>query len=213
MFYQDLEEPLRFGDVIRGFALSTPSIDSPPLNVNTHEYKIEIALPNFCAVLSPCCSIDEKVISLSPLIQILSSFYLNPHFEEDLTRINRPVSPDKAIPPAGWETLTPLEQKQKMDAGLIYTHWEKFIYEKNDLFPIYTLKKTSSSWEKTTNHYMIDFRNTFRVNCSKIVRPNKAPLGTKCLQLSIETRKELREKISAYYWRIPEEDKVLLANT
>jgi hypothetical protein len=56
---------------------------------------------------------------------------------------------------------------------------------------------------------MIDFANIQKVNCNKIITPENAPLDTKCLQLSIQSRSELRNKISNYYSRKPIEDKIL----
>ena len=56
---------------------------------------------------------------------------------------------------------------------------------------------------------MIDFRNTYKLNYEKINPPKDAPLESKCLQLSIQARSELRDKIAWYYGRVPEEDKIL----
>jgi hypothetical protein len=53
---------------------------------------------------------------------------------------------------------------------------------------------------------MIDFKNSYKINCNKIKSPKDAPLNKKILQLSITSRSELREKIAYYYGRIPEED-------
>ena len=61
-----------------------------------------------------------------------------------------------------------------------------------------------------TNYYMADFRNTYKLYCDKIKSSEKAPLESKCLQLSVQARSELRDKISYYYARIPKEDKILL---
>ena len=61
-----------------------------------------------------------------------------------------------------------------------------------------------------TKYYMIDFKNIHKLNCDKINSPEDAPLQSKCLQLSVQTRSELREKISNYYARIPKEDLILI---
>ena len=44
---------------------------------------------------------------------------------------------------------------------------------------------------------------------NQIKTPEDAPLESKCLQLSIQARSELRDKIAYYYARIPKEDKIL----
>ena len=53
---------------------------------------------------------------------------------------------------------------------------------------------------------MIDFRNTYKINCDKIKAPDNVPHETKILQLSITVRNELRDKLISYYGRIPAED-------
>jgi hypothetical protein len=55
---------------------------------------------------------------------------------------------------------------------------------------------------------MIDFRRICRIECNEIVTPEQAPLKTKVLQISIETRRELRDKLTWYFGRVPEEDMV-----
>ena len=57
-----------------------------------------------------------------------------------------------------------------------------------------------------TKFYMIDFRNTYKLDCEKIVSPKDAPLEAKVLELSIEARADLRNKIAFYYGRTPQED-------
>jgi hypothetical protein len=55
---------------------------------------------------------------------------------------------------------------------------------------------------------MIDFRRMHKVECDRIANAKQAPLDTKILQLSVDTRAELREKLAAYFWRVPAEDVV-----
>jgi len=57
-----------------------------------------------------------------------------------------------------------------------------------------------------TGYYMLDFRRICRIECNKVVKPEQAPLEPKVLQISIETRGELREKLAWYFGRIPKED-------
>ena len=56
---------------------------------------------------------------------------------------------------------------------------------------------------------MIDFRNTYKLCCDTINSAKDAPLKTKVLQISVETRKELREKIAFYFGRPAPEDEAL----
>ncbi|KPL02031.1 MAG: hypothetical protein AMJ73_09365 [candidate division Zixibacteria bacterium SM1_73] len=205
MFYQKaLDDTLRFGDVVRGFVLASPNLEGPASHDN---YRIDVSLPSFCVVLSPCCSIGGKLISLSPLIEVRGSFFDNPFFEEDLTRINRKMEPQQAVAPHVWRGFSSEEKQKRLDEGYAYAFLEVFIYEKHDLLPKYRIHRKRRNLE--TNYYMIDFRNTCKLNCEKIVTPKNAPLESNCLQLTTEARSELRDKIAYYYGRIPEEDEIL----
>ena len=79
-----MDDMLRFGDVLKGYTLAASNIEEPNLNVN---FTVDINLPPYCVVLSPCCSIGERTISLSPLIELRGSFFDNPYLNEDVTRI------------------------------------------------------------------------------------------------------------------------------
>jgi len=204
MFYQlEMDNTLRFGDILGGFILSAPNIAEP---ASCQNYKIEITTPTYCVVLSPCCSIGNKVISLSPLIKLLGSFFNNPFFVEDLTRINREMEPKQAVSPSVWEQLPPEEKQKRLNEKRGYALTGFFVYGKHDLLPKYPINRKQGNIE--TNYYMIDFKNIHKINCDKINSAKDAPLKTKLLQLSISARSELREKLSYFYARVPAEDKV-----
>jgi hypothetical protein len=209
MFYQEeTDSALRFGDVLKGIILTTPEINEPDSTKPDKKYSINIDLPVFSVVLSPCCSISDKIISLTPLVELRGSFFNNPFFTEDLTRINREMEPEQAVPVEVWKGLPPKEKQKRLEKGVGYAFIECFIYEKNNLFPKYTINRKNGNVE--TNYYMIDFRNTYRLNCEKIISPKNCPYELKRLQLSVKIRAELREKISKYFSRPPEEDQALL---
>ena len=113
------------------------------------------------------------------------------------------MEPRRAIPPGQWKAMSSEEKQRRLDEGPIYACFELFIYEKHDLFPVYPIGGNE------TNYHMIDFRNVYRLNCGKITRQNPILTGSKRLQLSVQTRKELRDKIAHYYGRTPEEDKLV----
>jgi len=205
MFYQEsMDEMLRFGDVLQGYILASANIDEPNSNKN---YKIDINLPTYCVIISPTCSIGYKMISLSPLIKLNGAFFNNPYFAEDLTRINREMEPQQTVAPKVWENLPSQEKEKRLKEGYAYAFLEFFVYDKNELFPNYTIHRKEGNIE--TNYYMIDFRNTFKVSCEKIITPKDAPLESKLLQLSIQSISELRNKLAFYYGKVPEEDKLL----
>ena len=206
MFYTDTtDNALRFGDVLRGFVISTPNLDNP---LKRNIYKLDVEHPDFCVILSPCCSIKDDVVAVSPLINIRNTFFKNPYFKEDLTRINRVMSPENAVIPEVWAQLPEEERQKRLLEGETYAFDDLFIYEANDLFPKYPVHmREGANFE--TNYYMIDFKNIIKVICSDIKSINERPLAAKLLQLTIPIREELRQKISFYYTRIPEEDKFL----
>lgn len=212
MFYQEEidRKLLRFGDVLKGYIATDITIKEPFLSMKSecHNYKMDIELPDYSVVLTPCCSIGDSVITLAPLIKLRSNFFKNPHFVEDFTIINRLIDPEKAHTPDEWEKKS-LEEKELLKMqGKSYTLAYLFIYEENVLFPKYTIRN------QETNYYMIDFKKTYKLKCDLIKRPENTPEGSpilqsKCLQLSIQARSELRDKISYYYGRVPEEDEIL----
>lgn len=206
MFYEKCpDQALRFGDILKGFVLASANIVKPD---SLENYKINVSLPKHCVVLSPCCSIGERVITLSPLIQVRASFFDNPYFSEDLTRINRKMKPEESVAPDIWKTLPAEEKQKRLAEGIGYALYEIFIYQKHDLFTPYCLDNKRKG-KIETNYYMVDFRYTCKLNCEKIISPKDAPLESKCLQLSIEARSELRQKIAHYYSREPIEDRIL----
>lgn len=211
MFYQThLDTVLRFGDVLKGFITTTPFIDDPMLKSIGNGYKIEVSFPNFSVIISPCCSIGPKLISLTPLIEIRRSFFDNPYFAEDFTRINRKMKPEFTVPPIIWDSFQIEEKSKRLAVGLDYAFLYLFLYEKSDSLPPYKIHRREENIK--TTHYMIDFRNTYCINCDKIGNPGEEikndVLNSKILQLTIETRKELRDKLSNYYGRTPKEDEI-----
>jgi hypothetical protein len=203
MFYETKpDSALRFGDILFGVALTTPSLSELS---SSSKYNIEVELPDHCVILSPCCSIGNSVITVSPLLKIKPSYYKNPFFAEDLTRINRIMSPEQSVAPEIWEKIPPEEKTRRANEGASFALKDVFIFQDHPLLPKYTLTdKNKDNYE--TGHYMIDFKNQYKISCKKINSANDAPIDSKCIQLSIETRNELRNKISSYYSRVPVED-------
>jgi hypothetical protein len=124
MFYQDeMDNALRFGDVLRGFILTSPILN----DIDSMEhYKIVVFQPTSCVILSPCCSIGHDVLTLSPLISVRGSFFNNPYFSQNLTRINREMEPQKAFPPHIWERFPEKVKQEKLKEGFSYI--SGFIY-------------------------------------------------------------------------------------
>jgi hypothetical protein len=174
------------------------------LDVDGHRYDIEVDFPKYCAILSPCCSIGEKVLCLSPLIKLRQKFFDNPYFVSDFTNINRVMNPQQTLPPAVWDGLLAEERIKREAKGPAYSFIELFVYQQCEWFPSYRVDRRDGQVQ--TNYYMIDFRNIFKVSCESVLKPDKVPIDAKLLQLTTETRSQLREKISYYFSRVPQED-------
>ena len=211
MFYaEETDNYLRFGDVVRGYILPNTTIKEPILSFKSesHNYTIDVEMP-YSVVLTPCCSIGESMISLTPLIKVRSNFFNNPYFAEDLTRINRLMKPQQSLSPDELEKFSPEEKQRSLEKKINYALLNYFIYEENERFKKYTLRK------REIRYYMINFKNIYTMKCAMIKRPKElkpedAPIiESKVLQLSIQARSELRDKIAYYYSRIPEEDVIL----
>lgn len=204
-----MDHAFRFGDLIRGFVLSTPVMKQPVLEASQHEYHVEVHLPELCAIVSPCCSIGDQMIALSPIKRVLPSFFENPYLAQDLTNLNRRMLPEQAIPPVAWQKMPEDERQKRLLEGETYAFTSYFIYAEHEYLPMYSLKTKGE--EIQIGYHMIDFRDTFKVNCQAIVSAQKSPVEAKLVQLSAFARREMREKIGAYYLREPIEDRIALA--
>lgn len=209
MFYaRDPQTILRFGDVVRGFLLTHSNGYSPSSAQKPDAYHIEVFHPNLAVVLTPCCTIAQRsgnMLVVSPLREIRPDLYFdNSYLRENFTRMNRKMTIQQAIGPEQWERISDEEKAQRLahSPGKQYIILNEFVYEKHDLLPEYEL--TYKHNKVTINYYMIDFRNICRVQKSSDVNPS----AIKLLQLSIQARAELRDKLAHYFGRRPEEDVV-----
>lgn len=201
MYYLDtLENSFRLGDVLKGFITVSPRIKEPLLGENTRSFDISVEYPQYSVILSPCCSIGESKICITPLIRVRKDFFKNPYFAEDLTRINKRMRPELASAPAKWAALTAEQRAERQSKDYVYTMIDLFIYDSHDYFKAYEIRVPGGD-VISTRCYMIDFRSIYKVDCEKIETPDKVPIEAKCLQLSETTREDLRAKIAYYYTR------------
>jgi hypothetical protein len=209
MFYLNnaqMEQTLRFGDVIKDIPICFPVISYPSI---TEAYHIQVASPTYSVVLSPCCSIADKVLSIAPFLHLPGALFTNPFLAEDPKRVNIKSPANKSLPPRAWDTMDPSEKAERLAKGDGYVFVDYFIYDEHPLFPEYDINRKDGNIN--SKYYMIDFRTSIRIQCDKIINPKYSPGSSKVLQLSIETRELLRKKIGSFYLRIPEEDAGILA--
>lgn len=206
MFYTDKpDNALRFGDVLFGLP-SVRSVLNETISTNNINISFDVKANSYAVVLTPCCSIKDNYITISPLLEIDPNFLKNPYFVDDLCRINKLVPPEKRLPPERWERMSLGEQQIMIEQGEEYTFLNYFIYDAHDLLPAYKVKTKDGYAD--VNHYMVDFKGTTVVQSKEIITAEKSPLCVKNLQLTIQSRKILRDKISNFYTRIPAEDAV-----
>lgn len=211
MFYADnLDKMLRFGDVVKGYVCSSADLKYPVLSPEqNHDYKVNVEIPVYSVILTPCCSIEEGKVSLTPLIKVSTTFFKNPYFAEDLTRINREMDPEQTVPQETWDSFAPQEKERRLNEGRSYALLPYFIYNENAIFEKYTVRGDN------IGYYMIDFRNIYTVKCQLIKKVDNGRsaedslIQSKLLQLTNDVRSELRDKITKYYSRIPIEESIL----
>jgi len=209
MFYEeDLDRALRFGDVVRGYILTNAILEKPGWEAQLGDYTVYISLPQFSVIMTPCCSIEDKTIILTPLIKVYPTFFDNPYLVEDLTRANRIMSPQQTVSSYVWNSLDDEEKQRRLAEGNTYAFTNLFVYERHDSLPEYTLHRKRGT-NIVAGYYMIDFKHLYKVHCDKIISPTNSPLESKHLQISVETRAELRVKLARYYSRVPQEDQLV----
>lgn len=113
------------------------------------------------------------------------------------------MKPEQAVPPKAWENMGGEEKASRLSAGDAYAFTENFVYAPHELIPVETVGKNRDK----TGARMIDFRDAFTVRADDINTPANSPVETKLIQLSIESRRELRMKLAHYFARVPKEDK------
>ena len=229
MFYNaSISDKLRFGDIVKGYLSVIPKLSKPfgnaSIEIETHQYSV---------ILDPCCDIGDRMISLSPLEEINPGLFDIPYLAKDMTLLNRTGMAKDFFHPGTWNKLSDEKKTEALVATPDYGWKPLFIYKGNPLFPEYMIERPTNYTEVTdpksklpkfdpvnqsntfrTRDRMISFKTIYRVNCKSIVKPEKITdetvLGSIVLQLSVETRKLLREKMAHYFSRPAPEDLALL---
>lgn len=215
MFYSQMpSKMLRLGDIVTGYVTAIPKQQEPITN-SFINYNIDVALPSYLVILTPCCSIGEKTLSIAPLQTIVEakrkSFFKNENYKTNMTLLNQ------AHLPSEWRELGENVSFEVNDTPL-YTYDHLFFYAEDQRLNEYSvkLKSDSTKIEFDSRYYVIDFRNISKVKCECIAsedegKPNfkdllAKMLSSKILELSIDARSDLRRKLAFYFSRVPRED-------
>lgn len=212
-FYRETaDHRLRFGDVLSGYILGSlrqkdtvaHSVEAPRCPLATPPlFTVDLILPAFCVLLTPCCSIGKGTTALvvSPLRPVEKYWLETPYLAEDLTRVNQKAMPNVLTHPATWAKMTDEKQGREMEKGLGYGYAKNFAYAGNKHFSPYEVKLSTGD-VTATNWYMLNFLDIYMLNCENI-RKDKGeflyPPDSKLLQLSARVRTELRLKMATFF--------------
>ncbi|MFW9989226.1 MAG: hypothetical protein ACFFC3_11260 [Candidatus Odinarchaeota archaeon] len=217
MFYHGDFTPnkLRFGDIIKGYVESILKLEQPLIDTypNNSSYYVESYFTKYSVIMSPCCNIKNKIVALTPLLEIPPDLFKNPNFRDDFTILNEEIEQEKMYPHEVWKTKFTEEQRQERKSqGKNYEFKYYFFYYKNDLFSEYKIHYKGEQFK--SRFYMIDFRHIYPLRCEGITRSkiDDIILKSKCLELTPITRKILREKLAYYFGRPAEEDEIILSS-
>lgn len=208
MFYEkSLEDDLRFGDIIKD--VFTVDFDCSLKNRH-NKLDISIKKESYCVVLTPCCSISKVGLIITPVIDIDPIIIRSDYCRKDLTNANRRMWPKQAVSKIAWDTMeksNPREIERREQEGFQFAFLHNFIYEGVEDF---SEKIFQSKYHDDfqTNYKMIDFSLSKKVFPE--VRMDNYPKEIKCYQLSVQTRKELRDKLKNFYGRATKEDDLIL---
>lgn len=205
MFYsQNISNALRMGDIVQGFILGAAHQQEP--KTSPHDYQVSLRSPLFSVILTPCCSIGERTLTLAPLVVINPKWLDNTYFAADLTNINREMNPEQTVSPEVWQKLPEVERTRRLEESRAYALVEWFVFPPHPALGTYKVKRGGAEIE--VDHFAIDFRSAHRVECEAVVNTKQVPIAAKVLELGVEGRTELRNKLSGYFGRVPQEDAV-----
>ena len=196
MFYTDVKTPeIRQGDIFEGL-VSIGIIPSKFLTPNIlnkeHNPCFSVNLGfGYAVVVTPCCDIQKRdYLAFCPLIPLQEKVRRNEFFNEDPTRLNAKVKPENMVPKAAWDGFSEREKAERMNNGKRYAFVNNFVFERDgDLLPI---------------DMVIDFNFIFNISRKTLGGKNELLSPNRVLQLSSESRRALRLKLSDYYFRDPD---------
>ena len=212
MFYSDsFSEAYRMGDIVSGYTEIIPVYSKNKEN-NKLNLSISIVSSDFFVILTPCCSIENEIVNIVPLRKLDSKFLSSSQLIADFLLINQPIPKRSAIGDLAFSRLTPHEQLEVENALPEYAYIDKFIYDNTPYMIEYELTKKRGKNDEvtvTTGKYMISFKDAVKIQSSLFERSRG--VYAKVAELTPHSRQELRDKLSYYYSRVPEEDQPFLA--
>jgi len=211
MFYSDsFSKAYRMGDIISGYTEIVP-VYVPNKADNKLDLSISIVPSVLFVILTPCCSIESKVVNIAPLKELEPKFLSSDQLIANFLLINQPISKLSAVGEVAFSKLSEGEKLEFENAIPSYAYFDKFIYDDHSRLKEYPMEKKRGKDDVikiTTGKYMISFKNVVKIQSELFDRSNKN--CEKIAELTPSSRQILRNKLVYYYSRIPEEDQPFL---
>jgi len=211
MFYSEsFSSAYRMGDIISGYTEIVPVYTQTRAS---YEFDLSISIipSDMFVILTPCCSIENKTVNIAPLKKLDSRFLSSDQLILDFTIINMPISKRIALGEAAFSKLPEHEKLELENAPLGYEYIDKFVYDDHSCLKTYKLEKKRSKEELisvATGKYMISFKDVVKIQSILFERHNEN--CAKVAELTAMARSKLRDKLTYYYSRIPDEDQPYL---
>lgn len=218
MFYSETHQALlRFGDVLECFPSAHAVVETPAATQpGQGEFEIQLA-QNLAVILTPCCEIGKSVhLTLAPLYPLSRWPYplKNEYFREDPLRLNCRTDPERCVPHREWAMMDELERQDRLSKGPVFAFNYVFVYPNQP--PVlsdaeFDFDLGDGRQTYTSKWHYVDFHDAYRVRITK--ERHKEFADEKKLELTVDNRNALREKLSQFYGQIPEEDRVPITAT
>lgn len=196
MFYSDVQTPeIRQGDIFEGLVnigITSLKFLTPDMLNKEHTPCFSVNLGfSYATIITPCCDIQKRdYLAFCPLIPLQDKVRQNEFFNKDPTRLNTKVKPENMVPKLAWDRFTDEEKTKRAKTGKRYAFVHNFVFEtREDIF---------------SNYMVIDFNCIFNISRKPLGGKNELLLPSRILQLSSESRRDLRLKLANYYFRNPD---------
>jgi len=135
-YYDDPAQKVRQGDIFQGLinvgVISHRFLTSENLVDSGVCFTLNLGF-NYASIITPCCDIQKRdYIALCPLVILPKKIRTNAYLDEDPTRLNHMVPPEKALPIAGWDKLDPEVKQKRLEMGKTWIYINNFVFRKKE---------------------------------------------------------------------------------
>lgn len=212
MFYTHAPSPFyRMGDIIENLHEVIPCYDS-----KNNDFSVKFQITKRFVILTPCCSIEKKEAIVVPLKPLDTRLVVSEFLRDDFLLINSRISQKKVLGERAYakaleemvnEQTSP-EEIAIFENSINYEFFELFVFGEHTDFEEYSVSRKRGKDDTITVNtkcYMISFKDAMRVQSLIFNRDNSR--CAKLAELTPMARKALRDKLTFFYSRVPDEDK------